>query len=290
MADTPHPPTGSPAPGGHGHDKDGKHIAKLWMALSGASAHDYHDEVPGVDAKATRVGHEPDQFNAKTIIYVPIAVAIALVVTYLIVQGAFAFVNGTASRMAVEEPTRSTDPAVIADLEKRNADKVKEVNERMAQQRTWTAEPPKPAYPGETTAGAIPQPNLEGRQQFDLKRKDATGKDVADPPFLRSFRPAGNNSPVIYPEDLRPENFVDPFTRTKLLDEPQWVSGQENKLAVVPIDEMIHLVAHDPKWKDVLKVAEKKATVSAGSLGKPKISTGGVTSPLPKAVEEKPHH
>lgn len=286
MADTPHPPSGTPGGHGHGHDSP---MAQLWMAMSGASA-GHHEEVPGVDPKAARVGHEPDQFNARTIVYVPIVVAVALVFTYLVVQGAFAFVNGTSSRMATEVTTASTDPKEIERVKEANKDKVKPINDRMTQQRTWDAEPPKPAYPGETTGGAKPQAGLEYRQEKDYTRKDATGNTVTDPPFLRSFRPAGNNSPVIYPEDLRPENFVDPFTRTKLLDEPQWVAGMENKLAVVPIDEMIHLVAHDPKWKDVLKVADKKAAVPSGTLGKPKMSTGGLTAPLPAAKEEKPHH
>jgi len=287
MADTPHHPPGTPGGHGHGHDNA---MAQLWMAMSGASAGGHHEAVPGVDAKAARVGHEPDQFNARTIVYVPIAVTIALVVTYLIVQGAFAFVNGTASRMETEVTTASTDPKEIERVKEANKDKVKDVNERMAQQRTWTAESPKAAYPGETTGGAMPQAGLEYRQEKDYTRKDATGNTITDPPFIRSFRPAGNNSPVIYPEDLRPENFIDPFTRTKLLGEPQWVSGMENKLAVVPIDEMIHLVAHDPKWKDVLKVADKKATVHAGTLGKPKMSTGGVTAPLPPAGDKKDDH
>jgi hypothetical protein len=288
MADTPHPPSGTP--GGHGHGHGDNPLAQLWMAMSGASAGGHHEEVPGVDPKAALVGHEADQFNAKTIIYVPIAVAIALVVTYLIVQGAFAFVNGTAAQQKEQEVAKSDDPKEIERVREANKDRVKDPNERIAQQRTWTAEAPKPAYPGETTGGAKPQAGLEARQEKDYTRKDINGNTVKDPPFLRSFRPEGNNSPVIYPEDLRPANFVDPFTRTKLLDEPQWVEGQENKLAVVPIDEMIHLVAHDPKWKDVLKVAEKKATVHPGTLGKPKNSTGGVTAPLPPAADEKPKH
>ena len=290
MADTPHPP-GTPAPGGHGHGhgEDGKHIAKLWMALSGASAHDYHDEIPGVDPKAARVGHEPDEFNARTIIYVPVAVAIALVITYLIVQGAFAFVNGTASRQ--EEEARTDDPARAAEVEKENADRgrVKPMNERAERIRTWTPEAPGRATPGEQTGGAKPQPNLEYLQVKDFTRRDANGNLVSDPPFLRSTAPAGtNNSPEIYPEDLRPEAFIDPTTRQKMLAEPSWVV--KDKVATVPIDDMIHLVAHDPKWKDVLKVAEKKADKPAGTLGMPKISTGGVDAPRPAAVQKKDDH
>lgn len=284
MADTPHtPPFDNPPPEGH---EEGKHIAKLWMALSGASAHEYHDEMPGVDAKSTKVGHEPDQFNARTIIYVPIAVAITLVVTYLIVQGAFAFVNGKESQQKVEETTDSTDPNVIAKVKKDNETKLKDWNDRSARTRIWTPDPVTKSNPDEQTQPVSPQPQLESNKQVNLTRKDANGRDVTDPPFIRSFAPTGkNNSPVIYPEDLRPENFRDPWQNdAKLLSESKWVV--KDKLAVVSIEEMIHLVAHD-KYKGVLKVAEKPAKVVPGTLGKPKASAGGLTGPLPVAGEKK---
>lgn len=291
MADTPKAPFDNPPPEGH---DDGKHIAKLWMALSGASAHEYHDEMPGVDVKATKVGHEPDQFNAKTIIYVPIAVAITLVITYLIVQGAFAFVNGKEAAQATELKTESTDPAEIARIRKENETRVKEWNDRSTRIRNWTADPVAKSTPGEQPLAAVPQPQLEYNRQVDLTRKDANGNVVTDPPFVRSFRPtsvqAKKNAPEIYPESLRPENFIDPDTDTKLLGESAWVKGHEGKLATVAIDEMIELVLHDDKWKGVLKVAEKPATIHPGTLGKAKLSTGGVTAPLPAAVEKKDDH
>ena len=286
MADTPHQPFDNPPPEGH---DEGKHIAKLWMVMSGASAHDYHDEMPGVDVKATKVGHEPDQFNARTIFYVPIAVAITLVVTYLLVQGAFLFVNGKESRQEVEVKTESTDPAEVARVQKENESKLKDWNERSARTRNWTAEPVAKSTPGEQTQPPVPQPQLEYNRKIDMTRLDANGKQVTDPPFLRSFAPTkDNNAPVLYPEDLRPENYTDPWhDNAKLLSEPMWVKGHEGKLAVVPVDEMIHLIAHDAKWKGTLNVAGKPAVVTPGTLGKPKQSAGGVTGPLPAAVQKK---
>jgi hypothetical protein len=286
MADTPQPPFSNPPPEGH---DDGKHVAKLWMALSGASAHDYHDEMPGVDAKSTKVGHEPDKFNPKTIIYVPIAVAITLVVTYLLVQGAFLFVNGRESRQEAEVKTDSTDPEVIAKIRKENETKVKPWNERSVRTRTWTPESAGKSTPNDQPLSPAPQPQLEANRQFNFDRLDASGRTVTDPPFLRSFADKGeNNAPILYPEDLRPQNYTDPWHGdAKLLAETAWVKGHEGKLATVNIDEMIHLVAHDDKWKGTLKVAEKKATLTPGTLGKPKMSAGGLVGPVPVAGEKK---
>jgi hypothetical protein len=296
MADTPHTPPGPPeankppVSGGHDHGHGPTPMGNLWMAMTGASAAGHHhEEVPGVDAQAAKVGHEPDQFNARTIVYVPVVVAITLVVTYLIVQGAFAFVNGKEAQQKVEETTDSTDPAVIARIQKENETRVKDWNDRSARIRNWQADPLAKSTPGEQTLPAVPQPQLEYNRQVDLTRKDANGNVVTDPPFVRSFRPtavqAKRNAPEIYPESLRPENFIDPDTETKLLGESAWVKGHEGKLATVAIGEMIHLVVHD-EYKGVLKVAEKPATVHPGTLGKAKLSTGGVTAPLPAAVKK----
>ncbi|MCU0702383.1 MAG: hypothetical protein MUF18_00120 [Fimbriiglobus sp.] len=287
MADTPNSPTGDHSHG-HGHGNDP--MAQLWMAMSGASA-GHHEEVPGADQKSVSVGHEPDQFDARTIIYVPVVVAIMLVVTYLLVQGAFLFVNGRESQQLAELTTDSTDPAEIERVRKENLTRVKEWNDRTTRIRNWTAEPVEKSTPGEQTLPPVPQPQLEYSRQLNLERKDAYGNTVKDPPFLRSFAPTGkNNSPEIYPEDLRPANFRDPWLGGKLLEEASWVKGQEGKLAIVPIEEMIHLVTHDSKWKDTLKVAKEPAKALPGTLGKPKFSAGGVTGPAPAAVEKKDEH
>ncbi len=289
MADTPHTPHATPAPGGsdgHGHGNDP--VAQLWMAVSGASVGGHHEEVPGVDAKSAKVGHEPDKFDARTIVYVPVVVAVTLVVTYLLVQGAFLFVNGKESQQLTEATTASTDPAEIARVQKENLTKVKGRNELAGQLGTWDAKPVAKATPDAQTRPPVPQPPLEYNKQKNYVRKGANGVDLPpDPPFLRSFPDQGDhNSPVLYPEDLRPENYTDPWhDNAKLLAEPKWVV--KDKLATVPIDEMIRLIAHDPKWKDTLKVAEKKAVLTTGTLGKPKMSAGGVTGPLPSAVEKK---
>jgi hypothetical protein len=287
MADTPHTPG---TPGDHGHKDDP--MAQLWMAMSGASAGGHHEEVPGVDAASAKVGHEPDQFNAKTIVYVPIVVAVVLVFTYLIVQGAFAFVNGKEAAQRPELTTDSTDPAEIERVKKENQTREKDWNERSGRTRNWTADPVAKSSPADQPQPPVAQPQLEYNKQVDLTRKTIDGKVVTDPPFLRSFPDQGkNNAPVIYPEDLRPENYTDPWHGdAKLLAEPMWVKGHEGKLAVVPIDEMIHLVTHDAKWKGTLKVAEKPTTVVPGTLGKPKLSAGGLAGPVPATDKNDDGH
>ncbi len=246
--------------GGHGPNPDP--MQNLWMAMTGASAGHHHEEVPGVSQEATNVGHEPDRFDARTIIGVPIVVAITLVVTYLIVQGAFAFVNS-------KTPRQETLP---------------EFNER-ADRIGTTDGKPLATKDGEQPLKAVPEPNLEYTRQIDRTRKDGSGNDVTDPPFLRSFasKPAGN-SPEIYPEDLRADRFIDPTTQ-RTLTAPAWVV--KDKVAAISIDQAIELMTHDDKFK--LKTSDKPVTPPAGTIGKPRISTGGTTPPTPDAKKDDGH-
>ena len=278
--------------GGHG-GKDSP-LTALWIAASGASA-GHHEELPGVSDTAAKIGHEADDFNAKTIIYVPILVASALVMTYLIVQGIFMFVNNTESRQIAEERAVNADgtaklltPDEQAKLDAVNKDKVVDYNARVVRLGTTNGQPVPKAYAGDSKPGAEAQARLEYMRQIDNKRNDVNGNLVSDPPFVRSFQPSGSlNSPEIYPENNRPENFVDPTFRKKVLLEEGWFV--RDKTAFIPIDEATHLMLSDDKFK--LKIAEKQAVVPVGTQGKAKMSTGGVTPPKPTAkVEEKPHH
>jgi hypothetical protein len=69
----------------HGAGHDGP-LTALWVSMTGASAGDHHETPPGVDPKSQGVGHEPDKFDVRSIVYVPIAVIITLVLTYTIVE------------------------------------------------------------------------------------------------------------------------------------------------------------------------------------------------------------
>jgi hypothetical protein len=230
----------------------------LWMAMTGASV-GHHEEVPGLSPQSANVGHEPDRFDARTIVGVPVVVTIVLVLTYLIVQGAFAFVNGRTA-------TQQGDVAF---------------NDRV--NRIGTTDGAPAATPDGKPMPAVAQPNLEYMRVLVNTRPDANGKPIEDPPYLRSFKPTPTgNSPEIYPEDLRAERFVDPTTRTRALVEPSWVV--KDKTAVIPIDQAIHLMAHDAAFQ--LKVAEKPAAVKPGTIGKAKQSTGGLPAPVPEVKKD----
>ncbi len=293
MADTPHTPTPGPHSGtplagtgtpGHGHASDNP-IAQLWMATTGASVGGHHEEVPGVSPQSAKVGHEPDQFNARTIVYVPILVAVVLVVTYLIVQSIFAFVNGKESQQLVEVPGASA-----AD----NATKVKDPNAVAENLRMHSAKPVPAANPEEKSLPPVPQANVEYRQVKDYTRRGPNGELITDPPFVRSTPPKGtNNSPEIYPEDLRPGAAYGPPA------EPKWTAGHDGKFADLPLEvalELLHEHGDEGKSKlkdalaAALKVADTPAKKPAGTLGKPTIGSGGLTQPLPAKAEKKHDH
>jgi hypothetical protein len=230
----------------------------LWMSVTGASANDQHDHRPGVDVVSIKVGHEPDRFNSTRIWLVPVMVAVTLVVVYAVVQGVFGLFVGT-------EAQQKNDP---------------NFNERSGRIATTDGQPIKGGL------DAVPQPRLEFIQKVDLTRNDVNGNLVSDPPYLRSFKPTPTgNSPEIYPEDLRTEHFVDPTTKTNALSEAAW-SNAAKTVAVLPIDEMIHLMTHDAAYK--LKVSATPSAPLVGTQGKPKLSTGGVTPPKPPVVTAKP--
>jgi hypothetical protein len=236
---------------------DPKHdspMQQLWMSMVGASAGDHHEEAPGFAEKSKRVGHEPDQFDARVIWYVPVCVAIVLVVVYVIIQSSFSFLI--------------SDRASQAGLTN--------FNERAARISTTDARPLPRTNDDQATLPGVAQPRLEMINQVDLSRNNVNGDKVIDPPFVRSYQPTPTgNSPHIYPEDLRAEHFVDPTSKTKALVEPNWLVA--DKVVVVPIDEMIHLMTTDDAFK--LKVTDNPVTPMVGTLGKPKMSTGGVTPP-----------
>ena len=187
-------PTNS-TPGGHGH-KDSA-AATIWMAVSGASANDHHEAAPGVDGTSKQVGHEPDRFNATTIWFVPVLVAVTMLMVYGVVQGVFSLFVGTTAEQK----------------------DIPNYNDRVTRIATTDAKPVKDGLP------AVAQPRLEFVQKMDLTRNDVNGNIVTDPPYMRSFKrtPTGN-SPEIYPEDLRAEHFVDPTSKTNALVDASWAT------------------------------------------------------------------
>jgi hypothetical protein len=235
------------------HNRKDTPMEAMWMSLTGASA-SLHEEVPGIDANSQKVGHEPDEFGLRGIVYVPIAVTLALVVTYLIVSGTFRYVIGRGDTVAEVKPFNDRAGRISSDI-------------------------PKPL----DNQPAVAQPRLEGIHEVNMARSGMNGQ--VDPPYLRSFLPTEKgNSPEIYPESLRPENFVDPTTHQRSLAEYGWV--EEGKVARIPIDTAIQLMVKNNK----LPTNAKPVEPGIGTLGKAKLSSGGRGGPAePKVPEEHKH-
>jgi hypothetical protein len=224
----------------------------MWMALTGASAH-LHEEIPGINKDSQKVGHEPDEFGLRAIVYVPIAVTLVLVLTYVIVSGTFRYVIGRGDTIAENKPFNDRAGRISSEIPKAL----------------------------DANAPAVPQPRLEGIREVDLSRN---GK--VDPPYLRSFRPTEQgNSPEIYPEFLRPENFVDPTTHTRSLIEYNWVD-EGKKIVQIPIDDAISMLLDKKK----LPVKAGAGPAAIGTLGKAKLSSGGRGGPAEPKVEDDHHH
>src|SRR5687767_14794547 len=71
---------------GHGGDSP---LAKLMITVSGASGSEHESEPPGVNTVSLRAGHEPDKFDIRPILYVPLLVVIVLAMAYAMVSGVF---------------------------------------------------------------------------------------------------------------------------------------------------------------------------------------------------------
>jgi len=251
-------PAGQDTPAAAPHDKA---LNAVFVAMSGMGADEHGTLPPGARAESVQAGHEPDRFNAKTILYVPLLVALVALVGFGVITTMFL----TIVRKA--EPNGSTDPqaAAISQLP---------INERFA--RISSTDP----------AAAIPQPRLEYIRQVDPK----------DPSHYRSKQPIeyAGNTYEIRPEDLRPGNFIDPTRKRKILIESGY-TDKAKKVAYIPIaDAMAMLIeGHKlPTRKGGVNEGDKGmlANTTASDL-RAKLSNSGRGGPsMPAAVktEEKP--
>jgi len=222
-------------------------LTQLWVAMSGASAGGHHEAPPGLDEKSTTVGHEPDRFGLGGIIAVPVAVVIALVLTYVVVTLMFGYVN-----------SRTGDPIASNDVP---------INGRLGRISSAGGVVP-PGMTGHQPSGA---PRLDGLPEMDFR---INGKDVA--PYVMSFRktPTGN-WPDIYPEDLRAERYVDYTTKAMPLADPAAAFAKNPAYARLPIDEAITLLTkNDELKKRYVPVADKPLAVPTPPA-KAKQSNGG---------------
>ena len=203
---------------------------------------DAHDtEPPGAELDSVRAGHEPDRFKVKNVLYVPALMAVFVVI-------AFGVVTLTFNYLTVKPPV---DPAANPLGAKEGAEPM---NERFA--RISSTDP----------SAAVPQPRLEYLKQT------ANPYDKTDPPFYRSKRPipAEGATWELYPEDLRPQNFVDPTRHEKILVNDGWVGGKKD-LAHISIAEAMKVVVDGKK----LAVKEGAKPLPLTSVGRADLSDSG---------------
>lgn len=250
---TPHPP----------ERRSDNPMVQLLVSMSGASAPEHETEPPGASPYSVKDGHEADKFEVKGILYVPVFVVIVVGITYALISAIFFSINkppASVSSQPNEQVIQQNKPLI---------------NERFA--RISSTEPkPLADIPGT----GVPQPRLEYLRKTE-------GDTPTDPPFLRSKLPLPEgNSPELHPEDLRPENYLEPGTNIKILETGAWLD-KDHKLARISIDDAIKAVVTQkklPTRKDPVKVATTSDT-------KAKLSNAGRTAaPAAAAPVAPPAH
>jgi hypothetical protein len=222
-------------------------FGELTTAMTGASVD--HDSPVGPPADVViRTGHEADTFGVKSILMVPVAVAVMAGLAYVVVSFTFKPVN------------RHPDvPHSVA------GEAAKKANERIL--HISSSDPD----------AKDKQPRLEAFRVTDSTRNGKT-----DPEFLRSVRFSENgNSPEYYPEDLRADNFIDPATKQKVLRDYAWVI--DKKVARIPVAVAMELLVSEK----LLPVREKESKPVTGTVTVPKQSNGGWGLPAEKTEPEK---
>lgn len=246
-------------------------LTAMLISLSGSGGPAHETGPPGANELSVRAGHEPDRFQVRGILYVPLAVVGVLVVAYLLVTWLFAMaMSGKDADLA---RAKAQNPLATAE-------NTKDWDSRIGQ---ISSTDPR-AQSGDHPTG-VAQPRREGLYQT-LNKTDGT----PDPEFYRSKLPdpEGNNPVDVRPEDLRPENYVghyfDPVRGEKFLAKYGW-ADEGKKLARVPIDEAIKMVAEGklklPVRKDPVKLPET-------SVGRARLSNSGRGGRPPAPVPTTP--
>jgi hypothetical protein len=198
-----------------------------------------HDEDrTGAEPESVRAGHEPDWFDARGVIYIPILVVIAAALTYGMVTLMFSyFAPG-------QVDPAGANPQTVADQGKPYNDRVAKINSQ---------DPDAP----------VKQPRLEAMRTVEKKHPD-------EPIYYRSMKgPEAGNPPELRPEDLRPENFIDWNTGEKPLAQYKWVD-QGKGVARIPVNEAIKILATQKKLP-----ARAGHHPTGSTMQSPKLSNGG---------------
>lgn len=211
-----------------------------------------HDDIPGTHPDSLKAGHEPNFFNAKGVVFIPIGVTIATIMTYGLVTLLFSFFKPG------EPVTEGANPMAAAN---NSAD----YNERVARISSQNPEAP------------VKQPRLEWMRKVDNR--------PGEPVFLRSFRMSDTgNSPEIYPEYLRAQNFIDWNTGEKPLVQYKWLD-KDKGVARIPVNEAMKILVTSKK------LPAKHVHLADTNAGRSKLSNGGqAAAPSPVAVEHDHDH
>ncbi len=238
--------------------------ARIYEAMTGASAppssHDHDVDQPGAKPESLKAGHEPDRFDTKGIIFVPILVIIMAGIAYVVVTALFSH---------FEFGKLDTSKDVVQNQQAAD-EATKFYNDRIA---TISSTNP---------LAEVKEPRLEGLRNIDALRP---GQDKPDPAYVRSFQATDKDHiQLVTPQDLYPDRYTDPITGKRLLVVYEFVNDKKS-VARIPIAEAMKLV----------KVPAKKGSPNTSYGVAPKLSNGGqavaalVTpkEPAPKPADKK---
>ena len=231
-------------------------LGDVYTSMTGAGHG--HDEQPvgPPPAPIVDIGHEPDTFNSKPILTVPVFIGGVMLFAFILVSIMFFYF-----RDVVDTNDPGANPIAKAKEDR-------PINQRFA---SISSTDPK---------ADVKQPRLEFLQEANRTRN---GSKDQDPAFLRSVRPSeAGNSPQYRPEDLRPDNYVDPITRQKVLRDYAWVS-KDKGVARIPVNVAIKVLLE----KNAFPVQANPSVPATGTVTKPKLSNGGNELPA-KAAKDVP--
>lgn len=231
--------------------KESSALGELTTAMTGASFDGGHGAAIGLPGEAVvKAGHEADSFQVKSILLVPVAIAMMAGLAYIVVTAVFGWVN-----------RNSGENAPVAGPAMKAAD------DRFAH------------ISSTDNSAKVSQPRLEA-----IRMSDSTRNGKTDPEYFRSVRFSDSgNSPEYHPEDLRPENYIDPETKQKVLRDYAWVIDQ--KVARIPVSVAMGLLISEK----LLPVQAKESKPVIGTATIPKLSNGGWgLSPEKKTEPAKP--
>lgn len=177
-----------------------------------------HDLPPNndVNPESIKLGHEPDKINARTILYVPIALVITFALAYFTVTLIINYMRAPSTEKPANE---------LAAKHNKTLFNQRQLNERLGEISSTDKN------------AAVKAPRLEGLQELNSDR----------PPFMISSLPTEKgNSPAYHPEDLRTTSEL---ARKLGLQSYLW-KDKDKSLIRIPIAEALKLLGEGAKDKD----------------------------------------